>query len=189
MATPEDPVQRIESAIELSDEELADELPAIPDDVEGQTEQLALDNPALFGQIVVRMGEMDVSEFASEHPETVERFQTVLWTGMDLLVQFSPDVQESITQDITVTFDATDAPMTGSLELDATAGTITGDTDPITEPDVEITGPADVLVSLITGGTDPIQGFMAQEFQMQGDVQKGAQLAGTMEQLTAKLPT
>jgi putative sterol carrier protein len=188
MAATNDTVDRIEAAIELSDDELAAELPAILDRVEGRTEELAMNNPALFGQVVQRMGEMDVGEFASEHPETVERFQDVLWTGMDLLVQFSPDVQATITQDVTVNFDADDAPMTGSLALDADERTVEGSTDCQEDPDLVITGPANVLVSLITGGVDPVQGFMTKEFEMEGDVQKGMQMAETMEGLTGKLP-
>lgn len=189
MATNADPAARIEAAVELSDDELAEELPAIIDAVEGQVEDLALNNPALFGQVVQRMGEMDVSEFASDHPETVERFQGLLWTGMALLVRFSPDVQESITQDVTATFDATDAPMTGALVLDADAGTVEGQTVLVDDPDIEIEGPANVLVALITGGTDPVEGFMRGEFTMRGDVSKGMALAETMGLLTEKLPS
>ena len=188
MATGQDPVDRIEAAVEMTDDELADELPAILAAVEGRVESLALENPALFGRVVQRMGEMDVSEFASANPETVERFQAVLWTGMDLLVRFSPAVQDSITEDVTVTFDATDAPMTGALVLDADEGTVDGRTDAVVDPDLEIEGPANVLVGLITGSTDPVEGFMRGEFTMRGDVTKGMALAETMEHLTAKLP-
>lgn len=188
MATGQDPISRIEAAVEMTDDELADELPAILDAVDGQLEDLMLNDPALFGRVVQRMGEMDVREFASEHPETVERFQALLWTGMDLLVQFSPDVQESVREDVTVTFDATDAPMTGALVLDADEGSVAGQTDLLDDPDLEIEGPANVLVGLITGSTDPVEGFMSGAFTMRGDVNKGMALAETMEQLTAKLP-
>jgi putative sterol carrier protein len=188
MATDATTVGRIEAAVEMDDAELAAELPAILDAVEGQVEALALDNPALFGRVVQRMGEMDVREFASDHPETVERFQELLWTGMALLVQFSPDVQDSITRDVAATFDATDAPMAGALVLDADAGTVEGRTDLVDDPDIVIEGPANVLVSLIAGGTDPVEGFMRGAFTMQGDVAAGMALAETMGQLTAKLP-
>lgn len=188
MATDATTVGRIEAAVEMDDAELAAELPAILDAVEGQVEALALDNPALFGRVVQRMGETDVREFASDHPETVERFQDLLWTGMELLVQFSPGVQDSITRDVTATFDATDAPMAGALVLDADAGTVEGRTGLVDDPDIEIEGPANVLVSLIAGGTDPVEGFMRGAFTMRGDVAAGMALAETMGQLTAKLP-
>ncbi|MFB6164977.1 MAG: SCP2 sterol-binding domain-containing protein [Haloarculaceae archaeon] len=188
MTETTDLAEQIDDALELPDDELAVELPAILDRVDGRVQAVAMDNPALFGRIVQRMGEMDVSDFAVEHPETVAQFQSVLWTGMDLLVQFSPDVQESIADDVAVNFDATDAPMTGHLELDAEDGSVAGGNELLADPDIEISGPADTLVSLITGGTDPVQGFMQQQFEMQGDVRKGTQLAQTMGKLTEKLP-
>ncbi|GAA0479191.1 SCP2 sterol-binding domain-containing protein (plasmid) [Halococcus dombrowskii] len=51
-----------------------------------------------------------------------------------------------------------------------------------------MTGPADELVGLITGSLDPIQGFMQQKYEMEGDIQKGTRLASTVGQLTDLLP-
>ncbi|WP_330631737.1 SCP2 sterol-binding domain-containing protein [Halocatena halophila] len=183
-----DPIGKIEAALELSDDELAEKLPDVLDELEGQTEQLMLEQPALFARVTQRMDAIDVGTLANEQPETVEQFQALLWTGMELLVRASPDVQSSITDDISVNFQADDAPMTGHLELDGSSQTITGGTDLLAEPDLSITGPADELVGIITGSTDPIQGFMQQRYQLEGPIQKGTQLAGTMGQLTALLP-
>ena len=179
---------RVESVLEKPDDELTEELPALLDDIGGQTEQLLLDNPALFARVTQWMDAVDIEEFATEQPETVERFQGMLWTGMELLVQASPDVQESITEDITVNFEATDAPMTGHLEVIEDEATVRGGTDLLRDPDITITGPADELVALITGNADPIQGFMQQQFDMEGDIQKGTRLAATMNELTRLLP-
>lgn len=186
--TDTDIIERIDRATTLSDEELADELPEILAEIEGRTEEVILENPPVFAQVVQRMGEMDVEEFAAENPETVEQFQEVLWTGMDILVRVSRDIRNSITQDITVNFEATDAPMTGHLEVIADEERINGGTDLLEEPDITIEGPANTLVSLITGQVDPVQGFMAQKFTMQGSVRKGTQLSQTMTTLTEKLP-
>lgn len=186
--TTDDTVERIETALEKPDDQLAEELPALLDEIEGQTEQLLLENPALFARVTQRMDALDISAFATEQPETVERFQTMLWTGMELLVQASSDVQESITEDITVNFEANDAPMTGYLHVVETDQTIRGGTDLLDNPDLIITGPADELVALITGNGDPIQGFMQQRFEMEGDIQKGTRLAATMNELTRLLP-
>jgi putative sterol carrier protein len=186
--TTDDAAERIESVLDKPDDELAEELPALLDDIEGQTEQLLLDNPALFARVTQRMDAVDIAEFANEQPETVEQFQGMLWTGMELLVQASPDVQESITEDISVNFEATDAPMTGHLEIIEDEETIRGGTDLLDDPDLTITGPADELVALITGNADPIQGFMQQDYDMDGDIQKGTQLAATMNELTKLLP-
>ena len=187
-ATTDDTIECIEAVLEKPDDQLAEELPTLLDEIEGQTEQLLLENPALFARVTQRMDAVDIGEFATEQPETVERFQEMLWTGMELLVQASPDVQESITEDITVNFEANDAPMTGHLHVVEEEQTIRGDTDLLKDPDLTIIGPADELVALITGSGDPVQGFMQQRFEMEGDIQKGTRLAGTMNELTKLLP-
>jgi putative sterol carrier protein len=181
-------IQQIETVMEQPDDELAEELPALLDEIEGQTEQLLLDNPALFARVTQRMDAVDIAEFATEQPDTVEQFQEMLWTGMELLVRASSDVQESITEDITVNFEATDAPMTGHLTVEADEETIHGGAELLADPDITITGPADELVGLITGSLNPIQGFMQQKFEMEGDIQKGTRLASTVGQLTDLLP-
>lgn len=186
--TTDDTAARIERVIDKPDDELAEELPALLDDIEGQTEQLLLNNPALFARVTQRMDAVDIAEFATDQPKTVEQFQGMLWTGMELLVQASPDVQESITEDITVNFEATDAPMTGHLHVIENEETIRGGTDLLDDSNLTITGPADELVALITGNADPIQGFMQQRFDMDGDIQKGTRLAATMNELTRLLP-
>lgn len=186
--TTDDTAERIEAVLDKPDDELAEELPALLDDIEGQTEQLLLDNPALFARVTQRMDAVDIAEFATEQPETVEQFQEMLWTGMELLVQASSDVQASIAEDISVNFEATDAPMTGHLEVREDKKTIRGGTDRLRDPDLTIHGPADELVALITGNADPIQGFMQQDYDMDGDIQKGTRLAATMNELTKLLP-
>jgi putative sterol carrier protein len=184
----DDTADRIEAALELPDDELAAELPELLDEIEGESERLLLENPVLFARVTRRMDAVDIAEFATEQPETVEQFQGILWTGMELLVRASSDVQASITEDISVNFEATDAPMTGHLHVVESEETIRGGTDLLRDPDLTITGPADELVALITGNADPIQGFMQQQFDMDGDIQKGTHLAATMTELTRLLP-
>jgi putative sterol carrier protein len=184
----DDTAGRIEAALEQPDDELAAEVPELLDEIEGESERLLLDNPALFARVTQRMDAVDIAEFATEQPETVEQFQGMLWTGMELLVQASSDVQESITEDISGNFEASDAPMTGHLEVIESKETIRGGTELLDDPDPLITRPADELVALITGNADPIQGFMQQRFDMDGDIQKGTRLAATMSELTKLLP-
>lgn len=186
--TSTDTMQRIETVLDAPDETLAAELPALLDEIEGDTEALLLDNPVLFARITQRMDTVDIGAFATEYPETVEQFQGMVWTGMGLLVRASSDVRESITEDISVNFEATDAPMTGHLEVIEDEQTIEGGTELLDAPDITITGPAEELVGLITGTVDPIQGFMQQNYQLEGEIQKGTQLASTMSQLTKLLP-
>lgn len=187
MATDE-LAERIETVMELSDDELAEELPALLEEFGDSTDQLLLENPALFARVTQRMDAVEIAEFANDQPEIIDQFQEMLWTGMELLAQASSDVRESITEEITVNFEATDAPMTGHLHVDDEEKTITGGTERLEDPDLTITGPADELVALITGSTNPVRGFMRQRYQMEGDIQKGTRLASTVNELTKLLP-
>jgi putative sterol carrier protein len=79
--------------------------------------------------------------------------------------------------------------MEGHLEVDADEAVVTGGAGLVNDADLTLTGPADTLTALITGGTDPIQGFMTQEYELDGSVQKGTQLASVMGELTESVPS
>ena len=184
----DDTVQRIEASLEKSDEELEEELPGLLDEMEGRTDELVRQHPAVFGRVVQRMSDMDVASFVSENPETADQFQELLWTGMNQLVENSPEVREKINEDITVNFVADDCPMEGHLVVDSGEETIEGGAGLLEDPTLEISGPADTLVGLITGRVDPIQGFMQQRYEMDGPVQKGTRLAPIMNSLSENIP-
>lgn len=183
-----DVTKRLDDALDMSDDELAAELPALLDDLDARTEEILREHPALFSRIAKRMEGMDVAEFVSKNPEAADRFQDVLWTGTEMLVERSPEVRDLITEDITVNFQATDCPMTGHLSVDEAARTIAGGAGHVEDPTLEITGPADVLVGLVTGSVDPIQGFMQRRYEMDGPVQKGTALAPIINGLSDSVP-
>lgn len=180
---------RIEESLDKDQDELAEDMPELLDEVDGQVRELVEDNPELFGRLVGRMEELDIAEFVEENPQTADQFQDLLWTGMEVLVEQSPEVQEEIAQDITVNFEADDAPMTGHLEVDGSAQTITGGAGHLDDPTLEITGPANNLVGLMTGSVDPVQGFMSQQYEMDGPVAQGTQLAPVMSNLSDNIPS
>jgi len=174
----------VEASLEKSQDELEADLPDLLADVEGETREFVQNNPGLFGRLVGRMDALDVAAFVETNPETADRFQDFLWTGIEVLVANEPEVKDQIAQDITVTFEATDCEMSGHMHVDGDAETITGGAGPIEDPTLEISGPADNLVGLITGGIDPVQGFMAQQYEMDGPVATGTQLAPIMGELS-----
>lgn len=181
--------ERIDESLDASVDELEDELPALLDAVDGQTRELVEDNPVLFGRLVGRMEELDIAEFVSENPETADQFQDLLWTGMEVLVENTPEVKAEIVQDITVNFEADDCPMEGHLEVDGEAQTVTGGAGTIEDPVLEISGPAGNLVGLMTGDIDPVQGFMSQQYELDGPVAQGTQLAPVMSNLSENIPS
>lgn len=186
--TDDELVQRIEASLEKTDEELEDELPSLLNELEGRTEEFARDDPVVFGNVVTRMEEMDVASFVSANPDVADQFQELLWAGMNVLVEQTPEVKDQINETITVNFTATDCPMEGHLEIDDQHETVSGGAGHIDDPTLEISGPADVLVGLITGAVDPIQGFMQQRYEMDGPVQKGTRLAPIMNTLSSNIP-
>ena len=181
-------VQRIEASLDKTDEELKEDLASLLEDLEGRTEEFARENPVVFGEVVNRMETMDVASFVSDNPDVANQFQELLWAGMNVLVEETPKVKEQITDTITVNFTATDCPMEGHLDIDDQRETVAGGAGHIDDPTLEISGPADVLVGLITGDVDPIQGFMQQRYEMDGPVQKGTRLAPIMNTLSENIP-
>lgn len=184
----DDVIQDIDASLEKSDDELEEDLPELLESMEGRTEELVRENPETFGQVVQRMESMDIASFVSENPQTADQFQELLWAGMNVLVETSPEVRESINENITVNFEADDCPMEGHLVVDKDEQTMNGGAGTLDDPMLAITGPADTLVGLIVGSVDPIQGFMQQKYEMDGPVQKGTRLAPIMNSLSEKVP-
>ncbi|MFQ3320648.1 MAG: putative sterol carrier protein [Natronomonas sp.] len=185
----DDIATRIEASLEASLDELESELPDILDDVDGQTRALVEEHPALFGRLVGRMEEIDIADFVSANPQTADQFQELLWTGMEVLVENTPEVKEQIAQNITVNFEANDCPMEGHLKVDGHEQTVTGGAGTIDDPTIGISGPGDNLVGLITGAIDPVQGFMSQQYELDGPVAQGTQLAPIMSNLAENIPS
>ena len=181
-------IRRIEDSLEQDQDQLEEDLPEILADMEGQTDELVREHPQVMASILGRMEEMDIASFVAENPETADQFQELLWSGMRVMVEQNPEVKEQINEDITTNFEADDCPMEGHLEVKKEEELITGGAGQLDDADITITGPADVLVGLITGNVDPIQGFMQQQYEMDGPVQKGTKLAPIMNSLSEQVP-
>ncbi|MFB6178402.1 MAG: SCP2 sterol-binding domain-containing protein [Halorientalis sp.] len=185
----EELVDRIEASLEKDQAQLKSDLPDLLEDIDGRERELIAENPDVFSRVIARMDDIDIEGFYEDEPAAADQFQDLLWTGVNLLVEDNPSIQDQITTDITANFEAEDCPMEGHLQVDADAETVTGGAGLAEEADLTLTGPADTLTALITGGTDPIQGFMTQEYQLDGSVQKGTQLAAVMGEITDSVPT
>lgn len=175
-----------ETLLEASTDELETELPDLLSNAEDNTRTFVQEHPGLFGRVVGRLEEVDVATFVEANPETADQFQDFLWTGVEVLAENSEEVQSQINQHITVNFYADDCEMDGHLELDADEGTMSGGAGTLEDPVLEIEGPADNLVGLITGAIDPVQGFMSQQYELDGPVAQGTQLAPVMGSLAER---
>lgn len=182
-------ITRIEESLEKDEAELKADLPDLLADIQGQERALIEDNPETFAQVIGRMDDIDIASFYEDEPEAADQFQDLLWTGINVLVENNPDIKDAIATDITANFEADDAPMVGHLAVDAGDQTVTGGAGQADDADLTLSGPADVLTSLITGGVDPVQGFMQQQYELDGSVQKGTQLASVMGEITDNVPS
>lgn len=170
-------VSRIDEALDKPVEELEAELPELLDAIEGQTRELIETDPEVFIAVVDRLDEIDIAEFATENPGTAERFQELLWTGVEIFVEYNPETVEDIGQPATVDFDADDSPLDGHVRIEPEEGRLTGGAGMTGDAEITLTGPADNLVGIVTGAVDPVQGFMSGEFDVDGDIGRATQLA------------
>lgn len=184
----EETATRLEEALETSNEQLQSELLEILGELDGEERAFARAHPELVGRLIGQLSEVDVASFVSENPETADQFQDLMWTGMEELVAQNPDLQSSIDLNATVNFEADDCPMEGHLEVDGDENQITGGAGTLAESTIEITGPGDNLVGLLTGDVDPVQGFMSQQYSLNGPVMQGTRLAPIMNNLAETIP-
>ncbi|SDF15090.1 SCP-2 sterol transfer family protein [Halorientalis regularis] len=181
-------ITRVEETLDKDEEQLKDDLPDLLNDIQGQEKELITENPEVFAKVIGRMDDIDIASFYEDEPEAGNQFQDLLWTGVNVLVEENPEIKDQIAADITANFEADDCPMEGHLDVNAGEETITGGSGPVADPDLTLTGPADTLTGLITGGIDPVQGFMQQQYELDGSVQKGTQLASVMGEITDNVP-
>ncbi|MDY6779836.1 MAG: SCP2 sterol-binding domain-containing protein [Halobacteria archaeon] len=180
--------EKIEQSYEMSEEELKNELPSLLDELEGNAGEIVEEHSDLLPDLMERLEEVDTAEFANEDPDTADRFQDFLWELTEAVVEHDEELQDNIDTDTSVRFEATDSPMEGHLEVSQEDRTLEGGAgEPDGDYDLHIEGPSNVLSGMLTGTTDPIQGFMAGEFEMDGPVDEGMQLASVMKPVNQKM--
>ena len=180
----DDIIQRIEESVNKDEEQLKADLPGLLSDMEGKERELIEENPDTLTEVISRMSDIDIAAFYADEPKAADQFQDLLWAGVNSLVENNPEIQDAIGANITANFEAEDCAMEGHLDVNADDQTVEGGAGQVSDADLTLSGPAGVLTSLITGGTDPVQGFMQQEYELDGSVQKGTQLASVMGEIT-----
>jgi len=183
MSVPDD----IDRYFEMSDEELKENLPELLDALSGDVEALVEERAEDVPRLLSRLDSTDVEEFANDAPGVAEKFQDFLWNATSALVDRDEELQHNITRSATVNFAANDSPMEGHLVVDADAGTLEGGSGHVDGADLSINGPSNTLAGMLTGSTDPVQGFMAGEFEMDGDVDTGMEIASIMTPVHERL--
>lgn len=144
------------------------------------------DHPDAVPTMVDMMGQVDVAEFTRSAPELSDKFQDMLWMETQRIVENDEGIQKKINVDIRVNFEANDSPMEGHLIVDNDEKTVRGGAGLLDDAELHITADSDTLTGLLTGEVDPVQGFMSGQYEMDGPVDKGMQLAPIMTEINEK---
>ncbi len=174
----------VEEAMKMSEDELKTNLPPLMDQLKGNVGKLMEAVPDLIPKLMNKMNEIDIGKFVSEAPELSSKFMDVLWEGASILAEKNADIQNKLKSagEIGVNFEATDSPLKGHLKI--SGGKISGGTDLLPKADLTLRGPTKVLVGMFAGTVDPIKGFMAKQYTMEGSMAIGMKLAPVMTSLT-----
>lgn len=180
---------RLATVLEQDDEELKADLPDALAGTEDELETLLLEHPDCFEDLSRRLSTLDgIADYAASEPETVDRFLTVLWGGLELISENVPEVQEEVTEEFSVDWEATDSDVTFHMTSHPDAGTVSGGTGVLENPTLSFQGETDILFSMLNDpGFNPVTAFMDGSFQLQGPVDEAMTFAQMMETVTTNV--
>lgn len=173
----------LESLVDKPDEEFKEGLPDVLGGIEDSLDTLLLEHPDAFEDLVTRMGTMEnPSEFVEGNLETARAFFDIMWGCLNIISENVPDVQDAVTNDMSVNWVCDDTDLAWHMESDSESGTITGGSGKLDNAELTFTGTTDILLSMI--GDDDFQGqqaFMQGKFQIEGQLPKAMALENMME--------
>lgn len=177
---------RLATVLEQDDDQLKTDLPDALVGVEDDLETLLLEHPDCFESLSRRMSTLEgMADYAESEPETVDRFFTILWGGLEVISENVQEVREQVTNEYAVNWTATDAPVEFHMSSHPSAGTVSGGPGLLDDPSLTFEGETDVLLSQLNDPDfEPVQAFMEGEFQLQGDVNQAMTFAQMMETVT-----
>lgn len=177
---------RLATVLEQDDDQLKADLPDALAGAEDDLETLLLEHPDCFESLSRRMSTLDgIAEYAEAEPETVERFFTILWGGLELISENVQTVREQVTNEYTVNWKATDSDVRFHMSSHPSSGTVSGGPGLHEDASLEFEGETDVLLSQLNDPDfNPVQAFMEGEFQLQGEVDQAMSFAQMMETVT-----
>jgi len=176
----------VEEAFELNAEELKEELPSLLEKLDQNVMDLVEQNPELIPRLFEKMDEIDAGDLAQDSPDVANQFQNFLWDTTEEFIRQDEQMQSRIDVDITVNFSATDSPMEGHLSVNAEESTIKGGTETVGNAELTITSETDTLIDLLTGKVDPVQGFVTNQYEMNGPPSEGIKLVPILKAMADK---
>ena len=177
--------QMVDDSISKPEEELKKELPALMDSFDNvNIEELVKESPDLVPKLMGKLNEINIKSFIDDSPETSVKFMNLLWKSVPVLAEKDSEASSRLAQagEVTINFKADDSSMTSHLKI--ADGKLTGGSDLLSNAELSIFGPTDNIVGLLTGKVNPIQGFMAGKYKMDGNISKGMQLSPFLTSIT-----
>lgn len=148
--------------------------------------ELLVEAPDSFERLSARLGTIDnPDDIVDADPEAIPRSMRVIFGGMGLIAQASPDVQEAITSDFAVNWEVKQHDLGWHLQTDASNGTIDGGSGLLDDPSLTFVGSLDVLLSMT--GDDEFNGtlaFIQNKFELIGPIQNARKLDSMMDAVT-----
>lgn len=173
----------------MGDEDLIDVLPNLLSTMEGQAEQMVVEHPEAVDVLLRRVDEADVVMMAEQDSETVHRFHDFVWDVVCAKFERYGMLRDAIDVSVRARYAASDSPLSGHVITDAGQGHIEGGSSDIDDPDLRIDGPTETVVGLLTGTTDPVQGFLDGEFDMAGRIDAGYRLGEILKRASRSAST
>jgi len=177
------------TVLEQDDDDLKTNLPEALDGIETDLETLLLEHPDAFESLSRRMSTLEgIADYAAEEPETVDRFLTVLWGGMEVISRNVPEVQEEITDEFQVEWIATDSDVAFHMVSDPDSGTVSGGPSALDDASLTLEGGTGILLSMLNDPDfNPVQAFTQGAFELDGPVEEAMQFAQMMETVTTNV--
>ncbi len=177
--------QMFDDSMNKSEDELKKELPGLLDSLDDvNVEDLVNEFPDFVPKLMGKLNEIDIKGFIDDAPDTSVKFMGLLWKSVPVMVEKDAEAKSRLEQagEAKISFEATDSSMTSHLMIDG--GKLTGGADALSNYDLKMFGPTESIVGLLTGKINPIQGFMAGKYKMEGNVSLGMKLSPLLTSIT-----
>ncbi len=175
----------VDESLKKSEEELKESLPGLLDNLEGVDLEGVIDDlPDLVPKMMRKLNEIDSKSFMESAPEASTKFMNLLWASVAIMAEKNAGAKARLEQvgEAKVNFEATDSPLTSYLNI--SKGKLNGGSGLLDKYDLKIYGPTEVIVELLSGKLNPIQGFMAGKYKMEGSVTLGMKLSPLLTSIT-----
>lgn len=176
----------LETVLEQPDDEFKENLPGALDGAAANIELLLARYPDTFERLTERMSTLSgIGAYATDEPETVEEFITVLWDGLSLVTEIVPAVGEEVTEEYAVNWETTDSPASFHMTADPETGTIAGGTGLLDEPGIEFTGTTDVLFSMLNDDEfNATLAYIQNRYEVVGSLERARSFNDMMDTVT-----